>query len=66
MLKDLFDKRAGFRVKPGRQINGLAVEQIYPAYRVIYRITGSQVIIYLIADGRRDMQSVLVRRLLGA
>ncbi|NBY03945.1 MAG: type II toxin-antitoxin system RelE/ParE family toxin, partial [Betaproteobacteria bacterium] len=26
----------------------------------------SQVIIYLIADGRRDMQSVLARRLLGA
>lgn len=35
-------------------------------YRVIYRVTGSQVIIYLIADGRRDMQSVLARRLLGA
>ncbi|NBS48591.1 MAG: type II toxin-antitoxin system RelE/ParE family toxin, partial [Betaproteobacteria bacterium] len=28
--------------------------------------TGSHVIIYLIADGRRDMQSVLARRLLGA
>jgi len=35
-------------------------------YRVIYRVTGSQVIIYLIVDGRRDMQSVLARRLLGA
>jgi toxin ParE1/3/4 len=35
-------------------------------YRLIYRITGSQVIIHLIADGRRDMQSVLARRLLGA
>jgi len=34
-------------------------------YRVIYRVTGSQVIIYLIADGRRDMQTVLARRLLG-
>ena len=38
----------------------------FKSYRVIYRITGSQVIIYLIADGRRDMQSVLARRLLGA
>lgn len=38
----------------------------FKPYRVIYRVTGSQVIIYLIADGRRDMQSVLVRRLLGA
>jgi toxin ParE1/3/4 len=35
-------------------------------YRVIYRVTGRQVIIYLIADGRRDMQSVLARRLLEA
>jgi toxin ParE1/3/4 len=36
----------------------------FKPYRVIYR-TGSQVTIYLIADGRRDMQSVLARRLLG-
>lgn len=35
-------------------------------YRVIYRVSGRQVIIYLIADGRHDMQSVLARRLLGA
>jgi toxin ParE1/3/4 len=38
----------------------------FKPYRVIYRVTGSQVIIYLIADGHRDMQSVLARRLLGA
>lgn len=41
-------------------------QTFFKPYRVIYRITGSQVIIYLIADGRRDMQSVLGRRLLGA
>lgn len=35
-------------------------------YRVIYRVVSGQVVIYLIVDGRRDMQSVLVRRLLGA
>ncbi len=38
----------------------------FKPYRVIYRVIGSQVIIYLIVDGRRDMQSVLARRLLGA
>lgn len=38
----------------------------FKPYRVIYRIAGSQVVIYLIADGRRNMQSVLTRRLLGA
>lgn len=40
-------------------------QAFFKPYRVIYRVTGSQVIIYLIADGRRDMQSVLARRLLG-
>lgn len=38
----------------------------FKPYRVIYRIRDKQVIIYLIADGRRDMQSLLARRLLGA
>jgi toxin ParE1/3/4 len=41
-------------------------QTFFKPYRVIYRVTGSQVIVYLIADGRRDMQSVLARRLLGA
>ena len=38
----------------------------FKPYRVIYRVMGTQVIIHLIVDGRRDMQSVLTRRLLGA
>ena len=37
----------------------------FKPYRVNYRVTGDRVIIFLIADGRRDMQSVLARRLLG-
>jgi len=41
-------------------------QTFFKPYRVIYRVIGSQVILYLIADGRRDMQSVLARRLLGA
>mgnify|MGYP000858295375 CR=1 FL=1 len=35
----------------------------FKPYRVIYRVLGTQVIIYLIVDGRRDMQSVLAHRL---
>ncbi len=35
-------------------------------YRVIYRVIGKRVFVYLIADARRDMQSLLARRLLGA
>jgi len=38
----------------------------FKPYRVIYRIMGKRVYIYLIADGRRDMQTLLERRLLGA
>lgn len=37
----------------------------FKPYRVIYRVLGSQVVIYLIVDGRRDMQALLARRLLG-
>ena len=37
----------------------------FKPYRVIYRVVASQVVIYLIVDGRRDLQSVLSRRLLG-
>jgi toxin ParE1/3/4 len=38
----------------------------FKPYRVIYRVAGQRVLIHLIADGRRDMQSLLARRLLGA
>ena len=38
----------------------------FKPYRVIYRVIGQKVFIYVIADGRRDMQSLLMRRLLGA
>ena len=53
-----------------KELVGLGIKEyrqtFFKPYRVIYRVTGSQVIIYLIADGRRHMQSVLARRLLGA
>jgi len=53
-----------------RELVGLGIKEyrqtLFKPYRVIYRVIGSQVIMYLIADGRRDMQSVLARRLLGA
>ncbi len=53
-----------------KELVGLGIKEyrqaFFKPYRVIYRLTGSQVIIHLIADGRRDMQTVLARRLLGA
>lgn len=53
-----------------KELVGLGIKEyrqtFFKPFRVIYRVTGRQVIIYLIADGRRDMQSVLARRMLGA
>jgi toxin ParE1/3/4 len=36
----------------------------FKPYRVIYRHMGAKVFIYLVADGRRDMSTLLARRLL--
>lgn len=36
----------------------------FKPYRLIYRVMEKQVEIFVIADGRRDMQSLLARRLL--
>ncbi len=36
----------------------------FKPYRVIYRIVGRDMVIVLVADGRREMQSLLERRLL--
>lgn len=37
----------------------------FKPYRLIYRLHDKQVVVYLIADGRRDMPAWLGRRLLG-
>ena len=37
---------------------------VFAPYRLIYRVVDGRVIAYLIADSRRDMQSLLARRLL--
>lgn len=39
--------------------------QTFNPDRAIYRVLGSEVVIYLIVEGRRDTQPVLARRLLG-
>jgi toxin ParE1/3/4 len=40
-------------------------QAFFKPYRLIYRVAGARVYVYLIADGRRDMQALLQRRLLG-
>ncbi|HHO76703.1 MAG TPA: type II toxin-antitoxin system RelE/ParE family toxin [Deltaproteobacteria bacterium] len=41
-------------------------EIFFKPYRIIYRVMDKNVYVMLIVDGRRDMQSLLQRRLLGA
>ena len=41
-------------------------EVFFQPYRIIYRVLGERVYVCLIVDGRRDMQTLLQRRLLGA
>jgi|ERR1700677_4482227 toxin ParE1/3/4 len=38
----------------------------FKPYRLIYRVHAKLVVVYVVADGRRDMGSLLARRLLGA
>ena len=39
-------------------------EVFFKPYRIIYRVQDSRVYVLLVADGRRDMRSLLLRRLL--
>ena len=51
-----------------KQLSALGIrefrEVFFKPYRIIYRVERRTVYIYLIADGRRDMQTLLSRRLL--
>ncbi|MFC7459073.1 type II toxin-antitoxin system RelE/ParE family toxin [Hydrogenophaga defluvii] len=70
-VMDMVDSLSKFpeRGSYPKELVGLGIKEyrqtFFKPYRVIYRVRGRQVIIYLIADGRRDMQTVLARRLLG-
>lgn len=39
-------------------------ETLFKPYRILYSVERGHVDVYLIADGRRDMQALLARRLL--
>lgn len=41
-------------------------QKVFKSYRLIYRVIEQKVYVYVIADGRRDFQTLLARRLLGA
>jgi toxin ParE1/3/4 len=35
-------------------------------FRIVYRVVAREVLVLIVADGRRDMRALLARRLLGA
>jgi toxin ParE1/3/4 len=41
-------------------------EVFFKPYRIIYRVTEGSAEVVLVADGRRDMRTLLQRRLLGS
>ncbi|WP_371233044.1 type II toxin-antitoxin system RelE/ParE family toxin [Pseudomonas sp. QE6] len=57
------------RGSPPRELMKLGIQEyrqvLFKPYRVIYRISGRTVHVYLVIDGRRDFQQLLSRRLLG-
>lgn len=71
-LMESVDSLTSFPERGGhpRELISLGIKEyrqiLFKPYRVIYRINGQQVVVYLVVDGRRDMQSLLARRLLGA
>jgi toxin ParE1/3/4 len=61
-----FEPTRGSTPKELRGLGDQVYRQVFfKPYRLIYRVVERQVVIYLVADGRRDMQTHLARRLLG-
>lgn len=53
--------------RPAELPPGMAAEfrqVFFKPYRLIYKVTTDSVVIHLIADGRRNLQSLLLRRLI--
>jgi toxin ParE1/3/4 len=69
-LLDVSEQLAAFRDRGTypKELLALGIGEyrqvMFKPYRVIYRVIGQQIFITLIADGRRDMQALLARRLL--
>jgi toxin ParE1/3/4 len=75
VLERLAQAADALRTSPDRgsyvnELRSLGISEyrqvFFKPYRLIYRVHGKQVIVYVVADGRRDMASLLARRLLGA
>jgi toxin ParE1/3/4 len=74
VLDRLLQATEALRTHPDRgscpkELRSLGISEyrqiFFKPYRLIYRVHAQQVVIYVIADSRRDMQSLLARRMLG-
>jgi toxin ParE1/3/4 len=69
MLDEVIGTLAEFpeRGKYPPELSALGIQDyreiFFKPYRVIYRVLEKKVYIYLVVDGRRDMQTLLLRRL---
>ena len=75
VLDQLVQATDALRTSPNRgsyvdELRSLAISEyrqiFFKPYRLIYRVHAKQVVVYVLADGRRDTGSFLARRLLGA
>lgn len=75
VLDRLLQATEALRTSPDRgscpkELRSIGVSEyrqvFFKPYRLIYRTYARQVIVFVIADGRREMQSLLTRRLFGA
>lgn len=73
MLDGLIDKIEALEQHPQRgmvpkELEALGISEFrqlaLSPYRLIYRVVGQTAFIFVIADGRRDMQTLLEQRLL--
>jgi toxin ParE1/3/4 len=75
VLDQLVQATDALRTSPNRgsyvdELRSLGISEyrqiFFKPYRLIYRVHAKQVVVYVLADGRRDTGSLLARRLLGA
>jgi toxin ParE1/3/4 len=75
VLDRLIQATDALRISPDRgsqvdELRSLGISEyrqvFFKPYRLIYRVHAKQVIVYVVADGRRDLASLLARRLLDA
>lgn len=69
-IQSVLDKLSNFpeRGECPPELRSLGIKQFrqvhHKPYRVIYQVSQNTVVVFLVADGRRDMQTLLQRRLL--